>query len=231
MLWKKRTVFLREVFSLKKLVLIGAGGLGKEIASMVESINNRKPTYELLGFLDDGDKYHAGTMINGYPWLGTVDWALSHKDNMYYTCTIGDAIIKAAIQRRLSERGVAFETIMSPWAGISNHSSLGPGCILYRNAAVSVNCVIGAGVLLNDSVTIGHDTVIGDFTTIMTATGISGGCQIGSEVSIGGHAFVVPNRKIGSRAVVAAGSIVFTNVKEGTTVLGNPARRMKAIED
>ena len=35
---------------------------------------------------------------------------------------------------------------------------------------------------------------------------------------------------IGNYATVAAGSIVFTNVKEGTVVLGNPAKRMKELE-
>ena len=64
----------------------------------------------------------------------------------------------------------------------------------------------------------------------MPDSGISGGCQVGDEVEIGGHAFIVPGRKIGDRARIAAGSIVFSNVKAATTVLGNPAKRMKELE-
>ena len=54
--------------------------------------------------------------------------------------------------------------------------------------------------------------------------------MIGNEVDIGGHAYIVPGRKVGDGAKIAAGSIVFTNVKAGTTVLGNPAKRMKGLE-
>ena len=107
---------------------------------------------------------------------------------------------------------------------------IGAGCVLYWNVGVSVNCKIGDGVLLNDSVKLGHDVVIGDYTAIMPGTSISGGCVIGEEVNIGGHAFVVPGKKVGNKARIAAGSVVFTNVRAGTTVLGNPARRMKELE-
>ena len=96
---------------------------------------------------------------------------------------------------------------------------------------ISVNCAIGDGVLLNTRVNIGHDVKIGDYTTVSPNSSISGGCHIGEEVMIGGHSFINIGRTIGDRATVAAGSIVFTNVKSETTVLGNPAKRMKGIED
>ena len=101
---------------------------------------------------------------------------------------------------------------------------------MYGGVTLAVNCRIGAGVVMNQMVNVGHDVVIGDYTAIMPFTGISGGCKIGSEVIIGGHAFIIPGRKVGDGATVAAGSIVFTNVKAGTTVLGNPAKRMKELE-
>ena len=65
----------------------------------------------------------------------------------------------------------------------------------------------------------------------MPGTGISGGCKIRYECMFGGHSYIIPRKKIGDRATVAAGSIVFSNVKAGTTVLGNPAKRMACLED
>ena len=149
---------------------------------------------------------------------------------MLCTCTVGSAKVKAALQRELTEQGVHFETLIGYAAYIAPYTTIGPGSIIYGWTRISVNCKIGAGVLLNDSVRVGHDAVIGDYTCIMPGTGISGGCTIGSEVDIGGHAYIVPGRKIGDGAHVAAGSVVFSNVKAGTTVLGNPAKRIKAIE-
>ena len=49
---------------MKKLVLIGAGGFGREVAaSVIRIINKYKPTYEFLGFLDDGPQFHEGDII------------------------------------------------------------------------------------------------------------------------------------------------------------------------
>jgi len=222
----------------KKIVLIGAGGFGREVASIIEILNstevkyNREPIYELLGFLDDGQQYHEGDTINGYPWLGPKEWILDHKDDVVCTCTIGNPKVKGMIQRELTEKGVTFETVIAygGFGYIGPHTEIGPGCVFYGGVTIAVNCKIGAGVVMNQMVNIGHDVEIGDYTTIMPFTGISGYCKIGEEVNIGGHAFVIPSRKIGDRATVAAGSIVFSNVKAGTTVLGNPAKRMRELE-
>ena len=62
------------------IVLYGAGGFGKEVAYIIERVNEVESTYHLLGFLDDGAQYHEGLTINGYPWLGTGDWIIEHKD-------------------------------------------------------------------------------------------------------------------------------------------------------
>lgn len=216
---------------MKKLVLLGAGGFGREVAaSILPFMNQREPSYELIGFIDDGVQYKEGDMIDGYPWLGGQEWILDHKDDVCCTCTIGSAKTKAEIQRKLTEEGVRFATLIGYGVYIAPYSVIGPGSVLYGWTQVSVNCKIGAGVVLNDSVRIGHDVTIGDYTSIMPGTGISGGCVIGKEVDIGGHAYIVPGRKIGDGARIAAGSIVFTNVKAGTTVLGNPAKRMKGLE-
>jgi len=215
---------------MKRIVLIGASGFGKEVAYIIERINAIKPTYELVGFLDDGAAFNSDSRINGYPWLGPSDWIIDHRDEYVCNCTIGFPAIKGRIQRRLTEKGVCFETIIAPEASIAPYTEIGAGAVLYWHSIVSVNCKIGDGVLISGGVRIGHDSIVGDYTTIMAGTGISGCCSIGSEVKIGGHAFVIPGRKVGDQSTVAAGSIVFTNVKASTTVLGNPAKRMKELE-
>lgn len=215
---------------MKNIVLYGASGFGREVANIIERINKVSPTYNLLGFIDDGDGFDENTDINGYPWLGKGDWILEHKDDCVCTCTIGFPHTKAKIQRRLTEQGVRFETLIVPEAVIGPHTVIGEGCVIYGKVGISVNCVIGDGVLLNTGVLLGHDDVIGDYTTIMTGTAVSGCCTIGKEVNIGGHAYIIPGRKVGDNATIAAGSVVFTNVKAGSTVLGNPAKRMKELE-
>lgn len=214
---------------MKKIVLFGSGGLGRETANMIEVINSIKPTYDLLGFLTEKSFYKDNIVINGYPLLGSEEWILNHLD-VYCVCTIADSKIKSRIQENLMKQGVEFETLIAPYTWIPKSTRIGKGCIIFGHSLISVNCNIEDGVFLNSYVSIGHDVHIGKYTSVMPGTGISGCCLIGENVSIGGHAFIVPNKKVGDGAVVAAGSVVFTNVKKYTTVLGNPAMRMRSIE-
>ncbi len=215
---------------MKKIVLFGAGGLGKEVANMIEQINKRELTYELLGYIVEKKYFKPDTYVNELPVLGDEQWLLQNKD-VYCCCTIANVHQKARIQDFFSVQGIKFETIIDVTAHVAPYTSVGDGCIIYPYVLVSSNVTIDQGVLLNSYVTIGHDTYIGKYSTVQPATGISGNVKIGEKVSIGGHAFIVPNKKIGNEAVVAAGSVVFANVKANSTVLGNPAKRMRAIED
>ncbi|MCR4557897.1 MAG: NeuD/PglB/VioB family sugar acetyltransferase [Saccharofermentans sp.] len=215
---------------MKNIVLYGAGGFGREVVDIIQRINRVEQTYKLIGFLDDDTHYKDGTIINGYPWLGTGEWLLSHKDDYFCNITIGNPVIKAELQRSFSVQGIRFETIIAPDCRISAYTDIGSGSVVYGNTTISVNCKIGDGVLLSGHVSVGHDVEIGDYTTVFAGTGISGACKIGSKVKIGGHSFIVPKRKVGDGAVIAAGSIVFSNVKAGSTVIGNPAKRMRLLE-
>ena len=94
---------------------------------------------------------------------------------------------------------------------------------------MSVNMNIEDGVFINSGVSLGHDVFIDKYSCIMPGTSISGYCKIGKQVTVGGHTFIVPGKNIGDRAIIAAGSVVFGNVKSGTTVLGNPAKRMSCL--
>lgn len=218
------------MIAMKKIVLFGAGGFGKEVAGIIQWINKIKPSYDVLGFVVGKKYFEKGKIINGLPLLGDENWILEHMKDVVCVCTIADPHPKAVIQRFLCEKGVKFETIISPTAVVSPLSIIGSGCVIYPHVAISPNVFIGDGVLLNAYVTVGHDVIIDKYTSVMPTTGISGNCVIGEEVSIGGHAFVLPGKKIGCNSVVAAGSIVFSNVKANTTVLGNPAKRMRELE-
>lgn len=213
----------------KKLVLYGAGGMGREIAHLIrpQCVSGK---YELLGFVVGSQHFTNGSCCGGLPVLGDDEWLIGHRDEVWCTCTIGSPAPRQMVQDRLTREGVRFETIAVDEGSIPDSASVGDGCVFYGGVVVSVDCVIEDGAMFNHGVTIGHDARVGAYTCVQPGTGISGACVIGRGVSIGGHSFIIPGRKIGDGAVLAAGSVVFTNVKPGTTVLGNPAKRMKSIE-
>jgi maltose O-acetyltransferase len=55
--------------------------------------------------------------------------------------------------------------------------------------------------------------------------------EIGSDVWVGGGAIILPGVKIGSRAVIGAGSVVTRDVPDGVFAAGNPCRVVREITE
>jgi maltose O-acetyltransferase len=55
--------------------------------------------------------------------------------------------------------------------------------------------------------------------------------EIGSDVWVGGGAIILPGVRIGSRAVIGAGSVVTRDVPDGVFAAGNPCRVIRAITE
>jgi len=55
--------------------------------------------------------------------------------------------------------------------------------------------------------------------------------EIGSDVWVGGGALILPGVRIGSRAVIGAGSVVTRDVPDGVFAAGNPCRIIREITE
>jgi len=55
--------------------------------------------------------------------------------------------------------------------------------------------------------------------------------EIGSDVWVGGGAIILPGVRIGSRAVIGAGSVVSRSIPDGVFAAGNPCRVVREITD
>jgi maltose O-acetyltransferase len=55
--------------------------------------------------------------------------------------------------------------------------------------------------------------------------------EIGDDVWVGGGAIILPGVRIGSRAVIGAGSVVTRDVPEQTFAAGNPCRVIRDITE
>ena len=55
--------------------------------------------------------------------------------------------------------------------------------------------------------------------------------EIGSDVWVGGGAIILPGVRIGSRAVIGAGSVVTRDVPDGVFAAGNPCRVIRTITE
>jgi maltose O-acetyltransferase len=55
--------------------------------------------------------------------------------------------------------------------------------------------------------------------------------EIGADVWVGGGAIILPGVRIGSRAVIGAGSVVTRDVPDDMFAAGNPCRLVREIDD
>lgn len=209
---------------MKEIVIIGAGDFGKEVAWLIEEINKVRPTYMILGYLDDAlDK--IGKIINGYEVLGNVSRLLD-LDKSHAVCAV-IAMQDVDIRKRIVSSVPEFEnweTLIHPSVSLSETSTLGKGCIVCGGTNISVNTEIGSHCLFNISATIGHDCVIGDYVSVMSGASICGHVQIQDMAYLATNCTVVPKMKIGCHAVVGAGSVAIRNVRDRASVMGVPAR-------
>ena len=73
----------------REIMIVGAGGFGREIAWTIERINDVNPVWELLGFADDAPGLATGT-LEGYPLLGPVAQASRDHPGAAVFIAIGD---------------------------------------------------------------------------------------------------------------------------------------------
>ena len=201
---------------MQDIVIVGAGGFAREVLALIEKLNEESPKWNVLGFIDDNlhalDNYDLG-----YSILGTIsEWTPIADEK--YAMAIASPQLKEKVSGMLKERGATFATLIHPKASVGKRAELGEGVILFEYTVVDIDVCLEDFVFINMFCTIGHDVVIGRCTTIAPGVGISGTCKIGQCVNMGGHAYIIPGRKVGNHAVVAAGSVIFNNVKEKTTL-------------
>ena len=209
---------------MKEIIIIGAGNFGRETSWLIEDINKAKPTYNLLGFLDDTES-KQGEYFNGYKCIGKIPHLLNICQERDICAVI--AMEDCAGRKKITDRLTDFtnwETIIHPSANIADSAQIGQGCIICANTSISVNTTIKNHCVFNIGAIIGHDVSIGSYVSIMSGACVCGNVQINDEAYIATNCSVLPRIKIGSRARIGAGSTVLRNVKDATTVMGVPAK-------
>lgn len=216
----------------KPILIIGAGGFGREVYWLIQEINECRPEWNVLGFLDDNQAALDG--FENYPKIiGSLnrfpEISKSHDHSLWLINAIGDPEIRKKTVSALNTEKARWATLIHPTAATGTNSTLGEGCILARNSMVTCDAEIGCHVHINIYASCDHDTVLGDYCTLSPHTDIQGNARIGEGVFFGGHAVVLPSARVGNWARVGASSLVLRNVKPGLTVFGVPAKPLTQL--
>lgn len=205
----------------RKLLIVGAGGFGREVLGYIEDDN---PLFDVKGFLDSRSDALDATPRS----VGIVGDPLTYQPqpDEVFMAAVGDPQMRFKFTAALRDvHQVDFATVVHPNANVSRHAQMRHGCIIAPRVGISVDVHIGEFTCIQEYTVVGHDARIGNWCQINSHCTIAGGARVGNFVTIHPNCVITSRAVIGDGAVVGPGSVVMGRIPPGITVLGNPARR------
>lgn len=209
---------------MKDIVIIGAGGAGRETAWIIEQINVRKPTWNIIGFVDDNEEIW-NSEINGYKVIGNLGCLDNLENKPYVIIAIANYKVKKSIVNKL-ENKFEFATIVHPDVYLNRTIEIGEGSIVYPGVVMTTNISIGNHVIVSPKCGIGHDSVIKDYVSLLWNVNVSGFDVIEEGVLIGSGATIIQRKNIGKGAIIGAGAVVIRDIEYNSTNVGVPTSKI-----
>lgn len=211
---------------MKNIVIIGAGGVGREVSLIIQQINELEPTWNLLGFIDDNTD-NWGKVINGYSVIGGIDSLEFLSNDTYIVIAIANYEVKKKIVNKVNNK-FKFATIVHPKVWIHDYMTVGQGTIIYEGAILTANIEIGNHVIISPKCGVGHDSIIKDYVSLLWNVNVSGNDLIEEGVMMGSGSTVIQGKKIGKGSIIGAGAVVVNDIEYFSTAVGVPAKVIKS---
>lgn len=209
---------------MKKVIIVGAGGFGRELLCWAGGHPDCGKVWDVAGFIDDNqgalDAFNCSKRV-----IGSISGYKPESDHIFLMA-LGNPALKKAVAETLLSEGAEFLTFVHPSAIVGNNVTLGRGTVICPRCILTTDIVVGDFVMFNAASGGGHDVRVGDYCTISGGCDLTGGVVLEEGAFLGSSVSIIPGKRVGAWAKVGAGSVVVGNVKPGTTVFGNPAKRL-----
>ncbi len=206
---------------MKHLLIIGAGGFGREMYGAAREAVGYGTEFDVKGFLDV--RADALDGFAGYPpVVGTVEGYEIGPDDVFITA-LGDIAARRRCAKSVERRGGRFVAVVHRTASLGPNVVVGEGSFVAHNVVLTADVRVGRHACVFHNTSIGHDTSLGDYSHVYAQCAVGGAVRIGDGAAVFPGARIVPRRTVGAGAVVGIGAVVVLNVPAGTTVFGNPA--------
>jgi sugar O-acyltransferase (sialic acid O-acetyltransferase NeuD family) len=207
------------------LAIYGAGGFGREITCIINAINQVEPTWNFIGYFDDGcpPENCYGNVI------GNLETLNNYPKKLAIVMAIASPRTLENLTQKISNPKIYFPNIIAPNVLFFNEKSIecGHGNVLGYGVRISCEVKLGDFNLLNGCVSLGHDVIIGNYNVMQPETRISGETTIGNSNFFGVRSLVLQGLTIGNHTRVGAGSVIMRKTKDGMLYFGNPAKKVE----
>lgn len=206
------------------VLIFGAGSLGLTALDLFQ--RNEVVVY---GLLDDNKELH-GKEFNDVSVLGETDddgflKLIGQKCEAFVA--IGDSRVRKRLVKMLNERRkVQPVNAIHDTATVSALAVMGHGNLIAARVVVNPLAEIGQHCIIQSGAIIDAKAKLGDFVHVGTGCLINSGAVVEEGAFVGTGATIIAGVIVGKNARIGAGSVVVENVEAGTTVFGNPARKI-----
>ncbi|MEW6278811.1 MAG: acetyltransferase [Candidatus Eremiobacterota bacterium] len=207
------------------MVILGAGGHGREVAEIVRDC----PGLEPVGFVDEHPEL-KGQLLDDLPVLGGFEW-FKRRRKILVLVAVGTPSVCRRLAERVGELGLDFAAAISPMARISPRVVLGRGVVAFPGVVVNTGARIGDHGILNVGVSVSHDAVVGRWCNLNPGSRLAGNVTIEDGCYLGMGCHVIQGRRVGEWTTVGAGAAVVRDLPAHATAVGVPARVIKRPGD
>ena len=206
------------------LILVGAGGHARVLLSTLLLQGRR-----VLGFVD---LRAVNPELMGVPLLGGDDAVLTYDGAQVQLVNGVGSVDSIANRLRVYEffraKGYRFASVIHPAAVIAPETRLAGGVQIMAGAILQTGCTVEEDSIINTGARIDHDCLIGAHAHVAPGAVLSGNVHVGARAHIGAGATVIQGVHVGDDVMVGAGAVVLSNVPASCTVVGVPARPIRA---
>ena len=211
-----------------KIAVFGAGGMGREVACLIQEINaaGTAEPWQFVGFYDDNPTLKS---VPQGAILGNLEALNAVVEPLAVVLALGTPKTLRAVRERLTNPLLSFPNLISPRAHFIERESVKMGCGNVIRSGVDISCDVTLGdfniALFN--ATLGHDVKLGNYNVCLTGTRLSGNVSLGDANLLGTNSVIHQAVSIGDETAIGACSFVVHNTQSRATYLGVPAKKLK----
>lgn len=212
---------------MKDIVIIGAGGFGKEVKTIIDAINKISPVWNVKAFYDDA-YVNNEDIIDEVKCIGTLDDLIkTKKGEISLVFGIADRDVVNTTVKKLEKINLfSFPNIIHPSVELNSGVVFGKGNVVAAGSIFSCDINIGDFNFFNTFMGVGHDAEVGNFNCFMPRVQISGGVKMGDFNFFGMNSSVIQNKTIENNNTINSYTLLTKNIKSDRKYFGIPGKRI-----